>query len=501
MSAVSRRQFLATAAAGAALLTVPALGKTKPARKPNVLFILADDLGWADLSSFGSKYHQSPNIDALAKRGMRFTQAYSANPLCSATRASLVTGLYPARLGLTGASGHLKEVIFDKRLAKATGPQWPALPAISTSRVDTKHFTVAEAFKAAGYTTAHFGKWHIGPEPYDPLHQGFDVDIPHTPAPSPLGNGWFAPWHVYPGQGKEGDHLEDRMAEEAVKFIHEHREEPFLLHYWAFSVHSPWHAKEDLVLKYEKSVDPENPQHNPVYAGMIETFDEAVGRLVQAIDDAGLRDDTIIVFYSDNGGWIWGAEQHVHPRYKGVEMTSNLPLRGGKATIYEGGTRTPLIVVWPGKVRPGTRNDQAIVSSIDIFPTFADMLDLPTEPGQQFDGVSIRPALEGRRLKRDTIFCHFPHNIPATDCFASTYVRKGDWKLIRNYCQGENGGDTVELYNLKKDVGETRNLAAEKPRKARALNALLDAWLADTEATIPTPNPSFDPAKKHQPKA
>ncbi len=489
--AISRRTFLRSAAAITGGACLAPFADAAPRRKPNVVFILADDLGWRDSSLYGSTFFKTPHIDALAKRGMMFTQAYAANPLCSATRASLVTGLWPARLGLTGASGHIAQVILEKRLVKAAPPNVKALSAISTSRVDTKCYTVAEAFKDAGYTTGHFGKWHLGREPYDPLHQGFDVDIPHTSAPSPLPKGYLAPWPVWPGQGAPGEHLEDRMAEEAVKFIRDNRDRPFLLHYWAFSVHSPWQAKQHLIEKYAKRVDPDNPQHNPVYAAMVESFDDAVGRLVGALDEEGLTENTVIIFLSDNGGWSWGAEQFIPDPYKGVPITSNSPLRGGKATIYEGGTREPFVVVWPGVVQPGTRNDQAIVSSVDYFPTMVDMLGLPTEPDQEFDGVSIRRALEGKTLKRDTIFCHFPHSIPATGAIPATYVRKGDWKLIRNYCDGENGTDTFELYNLKDDIGETRNLAAEKPRRVKRLRKLLEDFLEETGAVVPIPNPRY----------
>jgi len=456
-----------------------------------VLFILADDLGYTDTSLYGSKLYETPNIDALAQRGMVFTNAYAANPLCSPTRASIMTGLWPARVGITTPGCHAPEPILESALNAEAPADEKALAARSATRLKTEYYTLASAFRAAGYATAHIGKWHLGPEPYSPLEHGFDVDIPHTPAPSPLPDGWFAPWPVWPGQGEPGEHLEDRMAQEAAGYIKEHGSEPFYMSLWLFSVHSPWHAKQHLIDKYARKVDPKDPQHNPVYAAMVESMDDAVGTVVTALEDAGVADNTIIVFFSDNGGVHWGVDQHVHPDYVGVPITSAAPMRGGKATIYEGGTREPLIVVWPGQVGHGTRNDQAIVQSIDFFPTLAGMCELDTRPAEPFDGVSFLPALRGETFDRGPIFCHFPHYTKATGQRPAAYVRRGDWKLIRFFCDSEDQTDRLELYNLAEDIGETTDLTDEHAGVATELNVLLGEFLDESGAVVPQPNPRY----------
>jgi arylsulfatase A-like enzyme len=460
-----------------------------PEKKPNVLFILADDLGWSDTSLYGSKLYETPNIDALAERGMMFTNAYAANPLCSPTRGSIMTGLWPARTGITTPGCHLDRIVLESFLSERGPPHNKALVAQSVTRLSTEYKTLASTFHDAGYKTAHIGKWHLGAEPYSPFEHGFDIDIPHTPAPSPLADGWFAPWKVYPGEGEPGEHLEDRMAEEAVEFIRENKKGPFLLNFWQFSVHSPWHAKQDVVEKYSKKVDPENPQRNAVYAAMVEILDDAIGRLIGTLEEEGILDDTIVIFFSDNGGVHWSAKEHVHPDYVDVPITSNTPLRGGKANIYEGGSREPLIVVWPEHIKPGSRNDQAIVQSIDFFSTLTELCGLNAP--ESVDGISFVPALKGESLERDAIFCHFPHYTPAADGLPSTYVCKGEWKLIRFYCDNEDQTDRLELYNLAEDIGESNNLADEQSDRVTELNGLIDQFLTDAGAVIPVPNPAY----------
>ena len=253
------RAFLAVACA-----TALELGAAAPApARPNVVFILADDLGVNDLSLYGSKFFETPHLDALARRGMKFTRAYSASPLCSPTRSSILSGLYPARLGITAPDCHLPKVVLEKKLNTIAPPAQKARMAESVTRFATNHYTLAKAFKAEGYATAHFGKWHLGPEPYSPLEHGFDVDIPHTSAPSPLGKGFFYPFPVWKNHGKPGDNLEDLMCDEAVKFIEQHKDQPFFLNYWAFEVHSPWQAKESQIAKYRGKAKPDSLQRNP----------------------------------------------------------------------------------------------------------------------------------------------------------------------------------------------------------------------------------------------
>jgi arylsulfatase A-like enzyme len=459
---------------------------------PNIIFILADDLGWRDTTLYGSTFHQTPNIDRLAKRGMMFTQAYAANPLCSPTRASLMTGLWPARIGITSPVCHVPEELLYESLEPRAWSNVRALGARSATRLKLEYFTLAEALHEAGYATGHFGKWHLGPEPYDPLHQGFDVDVPHYSGPGPA-NSYLGPWKFPPTlqfQGQPGEHLEDRMAAEAVKFIRANRGRPFFLNYWAFSVHEPWGGKPSLVEKYRRRADPRNPQHNPVYAAMVESLDDAVGTLLATLDELGLGQRTVVVFFSDNGGVNWH-----EPRMKerdGLDCppTSNLPLRGGKATIYEGGTREPCIVVWPGVTPCGARS-AAIVQSVDFYPTLLEMAGLKPHPGQPLDGVSIVPALKGQPLPREAIFCHFPHYVQATGAVPSAYVRQGDWKLIRDFCDHDDQRDRFELYNLRDDLGEAHNLAETMPQKVAELNALLDSFLEHSGAVVPKPNPGY----------
>ena len=460
--------------------------------KPNIVFILADDLGWRDLGCYGSTFHKTPNIDVLARRGMRFTQAYAANPLCSPTRSSILTGLYPARIGITSPVCHLKEEIFEEKLQDKAPSAAKVLSAVSATRLKLEYFTLAEAMKEAGYRTGHFGKWHLGHEPYDPLHQGFDVDFPHWPGPGPAGS-YVAPWKFPEDllKGKPGEHIEDRVGSEVVRFIRDNRYRPFFVNYWCFSVHSPWGGKPELVEKYRAAADPNNPQRNPVYGSMVHSLDENVGRVVKTIDELGLADRTVLVFLSDNGGVNWLDDRMRAQFHMDVPPTSNLPLRGGKATLYEGGTREPCLVVWPGSTKPGSTND-AIVQSIDFYPTLLEIAGLKPKPGLKLDGLSFVPALRGGKSPRETVFCHFPHQ-GVDRLGAGAYVRQGDWKLIRRFCDNEDRTDRHELYNLRDDLGETADLAAKMPEKVKELAALLDGFLKDTRAVVPKPNPAYWP--------
>ena len=473
------------------LLFMLCLVSSVDGKQPNVLFILADDLGWPDLSCMGSTLYESPNIDRIAENGIKYMNAYTASPFCSPTRASLMTGLYPSRIGITTPACHVPEVVLEKKLAEKASPKDRCLLPITLTRLKTGYNTYAEDFQKAGYLTAHFGKWHLGPEPYSPLEHGFDIDIPHTPAPSPLPDGFFAPWPVYPGEGKTGDHLEDRMAEEAVDFIRKNADKPFLLNYWAFSVHSPWHTKQALIEKYENKADPLDPQHNPVYAGMVEVMDDAVGRLLDALEEEGILDNTIVIFFSDNGGWSWGAFNHVHEEYIGMPQTSCLPLRGGKAMIYEGGVRVPLLVSWPGEIEAGQVNNKHIVSSVDIYPTLLDMCGIAPVEGQEFDGESILATMKSGIFTRDEYFCHFPHNVRATGNIAGTTVRKGEWKLIKYYHDNYDQSHRYELYNLDWDIGEIMNLYSAFPEKAEELMTLMDEYMVDSESLAPVANPDY----------
>jgi arylsulfatase A-like enzyme len=466
---------------------------------PNIVFILADDLGWSDTTLYGTtRLYQTPNIERLAERGMRFTQAYAANPLCSPTRASILSGLYPGRIGMTLPSGGAAQEIFKSTLPSEARPWSKVVEPVSVTRLKYEYTTLAEVLHEAGYRTAHFGKWHVGREPYDPLHRGFDVDIPHTPNIGTPRGGYLAPWRFITDpryQGAPGEHIEDRLSAEAAKFIHENKDRPFFVNYWTYSVHSPWSAKPELVAKYRKRVDHSSPQHSPLFAAMVQSMDEGVGRILDAIDQAGVADKTIIVFFSDNGGYCWPGPAGLKDTGSedGLPATSNAPLRGGKANLWEGGTREPMVVVWPGKTKPNSRTD-ALFCSVDFYPTLLEMAGIARKPGQRLDGVSQAPVLLGTGMPRDAVYCYFPHYALGNgNGLPGVWARRGDWKLIRYFCDGPGLKDRFELYNLKEDIGETRDLAADHPDRVRELSVLIDKHLEDIHALLPKPNPAYRP--------
>ena len=476
------------------------------ATKPNIVFILADDLGAHDVGCFGSTYHETPNIDKLAARGVKFTQAYAASPLCSPTRSSILAGLYPARTGITAPVCHLPAIQLEKKL-EGGSPKFRVSNANSLTRLKSEYVTLAETLHGEGYATAHFGKWHLGhnlpqnkDDHYEPKDQGFDFDFPHAPAAAGPGGGYLAPWTKFIKDpnivGKPGEHIEDRMSEEAAKYILAHKDGPFYVNYWAYSVHSPWNARHDYIDYFKPKADPKNPQHNPLYAAMVRSLDDGVGRLLKAIDEAGVAENTIIVFFSDNGGWAYPPKVTDPEGFADMPATSNLPQRSGKASLYDGGTREPCIVVWPGKVSPGSVNE-ALIQSTDFYPTLLSMVGIKPQAGVKLDGYDQKGTLLGKAPVRDRVFCHFPHgsrnqaeSIPGF--LPGTYVRKGDWKLIRFYADNEDFSDRLELYNLKEDPGEAHELSKSQPALTKELNALIDEFLRDTEAVVPKRNPAFN---------
>jgi len=505
-------RFLVLISLSLSVLTRPASLADAP--RPYIIFILTDDLGWRDVGCFGSTFHATPNIDRLAARGVRFTQAYAANPLCSPTRSSILTGQYPARIGITAPVCHLPAVQLEKKLTTSRQPTTKVFVADSLTRLKPDYFTLAEAFKEAGYATAHFGKWHLGhnlpqnkDDRYEPKDQGFDFDFPHTPSAPGPGGGYLAPWRFIKDPniaGAPGEHIEDRMSQEAAKYIREHKDRPFYLNYWAYSVHSPWNARRDYIEYFKPRANDKSPQRNPLYAAMVKSLDDGVGHLLAAVDEAGIADRTIIVFFSDNGGWAYPPKATDPEGFENMPATSNLPLRSGKASIYEGGTREPCIVVWPGRVKPGTTN-HALLQSVDWYPTLLAMCGLTAHADLKLDGVDQTPTLLGGTPVRDRVFCHFPHgsekqaaNIPGF--LPSTYVRQGEWKLIRFYADNADGTDRFELYNLKDDIGETKDLAAARPQLVHELNELIAGFLRDTDAVIPIRNPAYDPKAAAKPK-
>ena len=442
------------------LMVVPLVCPGAP--QPNIVVIMADDLGWRDLHGYGNAQVDTPHLDQLAKEGMKFTQAYAAAPVCTPTRAAMMTGQSPARLGITNhAPGN---------------PDGFALPGSSLQEPQTERFlslsyiTIAERLRAANYSTAHIGKWHLShiqkanktgvTEPdLRPEHQGFLLNMGGCQLGGPPS--YFSPYRI-PAlkDGPPGEYLPERLADEAIQFIREHRDGPFFLNWWPYCVHYPMQAKDALIAKYRqrKSIK------DPVYAAMIEAMDAAIGRFLKALDEAGLRENTLILFTSDNGG------------YNG----DNKPLRGLKGMLYEGGIRVPWIVRWPGKVKPGTVNDTPVIST-DCYPTLLEAAGLPATPDQPLDGQSLMPVLkESGDLGRDTLFFHYPNYAFHKLNRLGSALREGDFKLIHYDDTGE-----LELYDLGKDIGETRNLASRSPELVQRLAAKLGAWLRDTGARLP----------------
>ncbi|HZZ45051.1 MAG TPA: sulfatase [Tepidisphaeraceae bacterium] len=458
-----------------------------PTTRPNLILILIDDLGWRDLHYAGSSFYETPNIDRLASQSVNFTNAYSACPVCAPTRASIMTGKYPVRVGITDIDH------------SSTGR---LLSAPNIHNLPLSEITLAKALKPAGYATWHVGKWHLGSADFWPEHQGFDVNIAGT------GTG-MAPSHFSPYKnpklpdGPAGEYLADRLTSEAISLI-EHRDptKPFFLNLWHFAVHIPLQAPEPLIQKYTKKahdlgLDKQNPlvegepfpivnklsrhitrriiQSNPIYAAMIENLDTNVGRLLKSLDDAGIADNTLIIFTSDNGG-LSTAEG---------SPTSNAPARDGKGWIYDGGTRIPFLLHWPGHTTPGSACSTPITSP-DIYPTLLAAANLPLPP-TTLDGLSLLPLLNTppSPLPRDTLFWHYPHYGNQGGTPASS-IRASAWKLIEFYEDHH-----LELYNLIDDPGESHNLAAKFPDVANTLHQKLLTWQSSLHVKFPTTNPSF----------
>jgi arylsulfatase A-like enzyme len=441
--------------------------------KPNVVLILADDLGWTDLACYGSDFYETPHLDRLARDGMKFTQNYSACTVCSPTRAALMTGKYPARLHITD---WIPGLMPDN--PKLLVPDW-------SKQLPLTEKTIADAFKSAGYRTGSIGKWHLGPEAYYPDKHGFDVNIAGTDKPAPPT--YFAPWKIPTlTEGKDGEYVTDRLAEEAVKFIEAAKDKPFFLYLPHFAVHTPIQGRPDLVAKYRAKLKPGLTHTNAIYAAMIESLDTAVGRVRAKLDELKLADRTIVVFTSDNGGLITRG------------TTSNQPLRYGKASAYEGGVRVPLIVHWPGVTKAGSASDTPVIT-MDLFPTMLEAAGLKPPPvtsptgASGRDGVSLVPLLRGTdKPARTELFWHYPHHQHYQLGGATPYgaIRSGDFKLVEFFNDMH-----VELYNIREDISEQRDLATAQPKKAEELRARLHAWRKEVGAQMPTPNPNYNPAK------
>jgi arylsulfatase A-like enzyme len=469
-----------------------------PAR-PHIVLFLLDDLGWRDLTCYGSTFYETPNLDRLAADGMRFTEAYAACPVCSPTRASILSGKYPARLGVTNYI-HYGE-----------GARGRLIDAPLVRQLEHTEFSLARALREGGYATWHVGKWHLGREEWFPERHGFDLNIggchwghPHK--------GYFSPWQI-PGlpEAPEGTYLTDYLTDEAIRLIQEHMaahlDTPFFLNFWHYAVHTPIQAPAELVAKYEakakaqglerippfeegeffpcehkmdKRVLRRRIQSDPVYAAMIENLDTNIGRVLDALTAAGIAENTVALFTSDNGG-LATAEG---------SPTCNAPLHEGKGWMYEGGIREPLLVRWPGGITPGSVCETPVTSP-DFYPTLLEIAGLAPRPEQHRDGISFAPLLTGADdgpWQERPIFWHYPHygNQGGTPGAA---VRTGDWKLVEFFEDGR-----AELYNLRQDPGETTNLAASHAERVAALRAMLHRWQEEVSAVFPAPNPAYSNA-------
>ena len=483
MTSLPRLLPVATVALAA---LAPAFARAEPSSKrpPNIVFILIDDMGWKDISPNGSRYYRTPHLEKLAAEGIRFTQGYAPAAVSSPSRAALLTGKAPQRLHVTDwIPGDMNSAYAPKsKDRRFDNPDW-------TMRLRPEETTLAEVLKTRGYATVSIGKWHLGGDDADgdgPTNHGFDVNIggghPGQPA------SYFWPYgkpkdrHRVPGLsdagGKEGEYLTDRLTDEAIKFIDANKTKPFFIYLPHYAVHGPLGAKKVDIESF-KGVPADGKQNSPLYAAMVKSVDESVGRINARIKELGLEKDTIIVFTSDNGGVT---------NYPG--HTSNAPLRAQKGFPYEGGLRVPLIVKMPGVARPGSVSDTPVIGT-DFFPTFVKLAGAPAAASALgIDGVDILPVLRGGKVARDTFVWHFPHYWGGGVITPYSAIRVGDWKLVRWY-----EFDAVELYNLAKDPYEKTDLASKEPSKLKELAAKLDAHLRAQGAQMPKPKKNPDPAR------
>jgi len=476
-------------------------GKQSDSLPPNFIFILVDDLGWTDLECYGSTFYETPNIDRLAGEGIRFTNAYAACPVCSPTRASIMTGKYPARINLT-------DWIPGRQFYTGPQPCDQLIPKDFELEMKLEEITIAEALKEAGYKTFSAGKWHLGQDSvYWPEFQGFDINKGGWSRGWPEG-GYFSPY-VNPRleSGPEGENLTDRLTTESIQFLESVKDDPFLLYLSFYTVHTPLQAKEELIRKYEQKADSlglnetdqtvsdrewmttappggtfvERIVHgHPIYSGMIETLDNNIGRLMNKLEELDLEENTTIFFMSDNGGLVTAEGS----------PTSNLPLRAGKGWLYEGGIREPMIIKWPGSDKSGELCDVPVIST-DFYPTILEMAGLELLPEQHMDGISLVSLLKGSRDYLDRpIFWHYPH-YSNQGGKPGAAVRLGKYKLIEFF-----EDNRIELFDLEADIGEQHDLSNKIPEKTKELLEILHKWQEDVDARMMDPNPEFDPEYK-----
>ncbi|MFM8932773.1 MAG: sulfatase [Gemmataceae bacterium] len=451
------------------------LAGVSPGRPPNIVVVLADDLGWADLACQGGDLHETPHIDRLAKEGVRFTRAYSASPVCSPTRCALLTGMHPARLGMT--------IWREGAASPPSNRKW--VPPKATEDLPFSIPTLADRLKTKGYATALVGKWHLGGPDHFPENHGFDVNLGgnHWGAPPTF----FAPYKGLFGQSREpryvpglpytakGEYLTDRLTKEAIGFIDQVGDSPFFLLLAHYAPHTPIQAKPGLVEKYQQKIAPGLHHQNPVYAAMVHSLDESVGQVMDHLRNRGLVDNTLVVFTSDNGGYIG--------EYQDRQVTTNHPLRSGKGSVYEGGIRVPLLVRYPGISVPGKNCDTPVVT-MDLFHTLAQATGLPN-PGTA-DSKSLMDLLKNpaKPAHPRDLFWHYPHYYPTTTPVGAAL--SGDWKVLEYFEDAR-----VELFDLAEDPFEKNNLATQNPTKAAECLEKLRAWQKQAKVSLPVPNPKF----------
>ncbi len=466
--------ILALAAMG--LVTI---ARAEEAQRPNIVFILADDLGYTDLACYGSKFYETPHLDRMAAEGVRFTDGYTCGANCQPTRAALLSGQYGPRTGVYTV-GNVDRFNWRTR---------PLRPVDNVTELPLELVTIADALKQAGYATGMFGKWHLGNDAaHHPSQRGFDEAIESSGV-------HFNFKTDPPQQVPEGEYLADFLTDKAVDFIKRHKAEPFFLYLPHYGVHGPHQAKPELIEHFQGK-PPVGKHRDPTYAAMIASVDQSVGRVLTALEELGLSENTLVIFSSDNGGV--GGYKSVGLDKNGI--TDNAPLKGGKGTFYEGGVRVPYVFRWPGVIESGQTNPTPIIS-VDLFPTLLDVAGADPPATATLDGVSYLPLLKGEQesLARDALFWHFPGYLgQGADAWRTkpvSVVRAGDWKLRENLEDG-----SLELYNLKQDVGEQQNLAADDPDKVKQLQAMLLAWRKDVGAKLPTANDATaegaDPPRK-----
>lgn len=468
-----------------AAMTVACSAPLQTPDKPNIVFIMADDMGWADLPVYGNKFNEAPHLTRMAEEGIRFTNAYAACPVCSPTRASIQSGQYPARVGVIDfIPGHWRPY------------EEVTVPQNRTQNLPVEIHTIADAMKDAGYKTGYFGKWHLGYwDEHHPSKRGYDTAYEYT------GGGFFNPKFKPDYEVADPKQpLSDILTDMSVKFLEENKDTTFFLFLTHYDVHVQLDADSALIEKYLNKEKVDGYPCNAVYAAMVESVDKSVGRVLDKLDELGLSENTMVVFFSDNGGLksrydkiplLDKSKQHI---YEGDTLlfvaSSNAPLRGEKGTVWEGGIREPFIVRWPGKIEAGQLSD-ALISSIDFYPTFVSLAGGQLPKGQVFDGKNIMPEIMGENKDTDrALFWHYPvyhHDVP------KSVIRKGDWKLIENLVD-----HSFELYNLKEDISETNNLASTMTDKVNELETALKAWQKDSGAELPVTNPDFDKDRREE---